>query len=750
VRIVLVSGIFPPDIGGPATHTSDLQHSLVQRGHRVAVLTLHEGPGVLRGDGVTRYPRSWPWPRRHAAAVRWLVSRRDRYDVVYASGMQPAAVLGARLAGKPVITKVVGDAAWERGRRSGRVDSTFGSFQVGHARDPVVLAMQALERAWIRRSSAVVTPSEYLRDVVEGWVGRPSGVTVIPNGVRLRATEVSATKTIGKGLSLLCVGRLVSHKRFDLIIEAVDQVADATLTIVGDGPERATLEALVRSRGLSERVAFRRSVPHEGVARLMGASDALVIFSEYEGLPHVAIEALSAGLPIVATNVGGTAEVLVHGENGLIVERPTAEGLAETLRILLAQPQLRERVRAGAAASREGWDFDRTADGVESLMSSVDERPRMVFLGKTRWPDPPSPSFARRLQTLTELVEPVLIHVGHPRAGWYGRVRSFSFPDLRPSLLGGAVFYTIAPIVALGVAARRRPSLIVCQSPFEGAMAIAASRVIPRSIRPKIVVEVHGDWRSASRLYGSPARSMLNGVSDTLAEFAIRRADRIRVIGEFTECLVRDVHPQAELERFIAHTDLEDFLHTPIVDPPGDERVLFVGALERYKGVDILLSAWEMVHEEHPDALLTLVGSGSLGSAVDAAPGTNSGVLVAGATSHERVSVLLDESRFLVLPSRSEGMGRVILEAFARERPVIGSRVGGIPELIVDGETGVLIPPDDADALAGAIRRALEEPDRMSGMGRKARQRAIEIDPDGDFEKGIRRLAEWAAAPWPR
>jgi glycosyltransferase involved in cell wall biosynthesis len=81
---------------------------------------------------------------------------------------------------------------------------------------------------------------------------------------------------------------------------------------------------------------------------------------------------------------------------------------------------------------------------------------------------------------------------------------------------------------------------------------------------------------------------------------------------------------------------------------------------------------------------------------------------------------------------------------------VIGSRVGGIPELIVDGETGVLIPPDDADALGGAIRRALEEPDRMSGMGRKARQRAIEIDPDGDFEKGIRRLAEWAAAPWPR
>lgn len=749
MRIVLVSGIFPPDIGGPATHASDLQHSLVQRGHRVAVLSLHDRRGVLRGDGVTRYPRSWPWPRRHAAVVRWLVARRARYDVVYATGMQPAAVLGARLAGKPVITKVVGDAAWERGRRSGRVDSTFGSFQEGNARDPVVFAMQALERAWIRRSSAVVTPSEYLRDVVEGWVGRPSGVTVIPNGVA--SIDVDPSSTSGPGLSLLFVGRLVPVKRVDRIIEALGELPMAKLTVIGDGPELTSLMAFAVDRGVVDHITFAGTLPHDDVLRIMARSDALVLASDVEGFPHVALEALACGLPIVAPAVGGLAEILQDGVNGVVLPDPSPAELATTFSRLLEQPELLRSLSDGATESSRAWSFGETASSVESLVRRVgDERPRMVFLGKTRWPDPPSPSFNRRLQALADLVEPVLIHVGRPRAGWYGRVRSFSFPDLRPSLLGGAVFYTAAPILALGVAARARPSLIVCQSPFEGATTIAASRAIPRRLRPKIVVEVHGDWRSASRLYGSPARSMLAGVADALAEFAIRRADRIRVIGDFTERLVREVRPDADVERFIAHTDLGAFLDRPTVAPPDDERVLFVGALERYKGVDVLLSAWEIVRVTHRDSVLTIVGRGSLASGVDAAAMPGSGVIATGPVSHEHVADLLDRSRFLILPSRGEGLGRIILEAFARERPVIGTRAGGILELIDEGETGLLVRSDDSEALAAAIVRALEEPEQMSDMGRKARGRAIEFDPDGDFEKGMRRLAEWAATPWPR
>jgi glycosyltransferase involved in cell wall biosynthesis len=343
------------------------------------------------------------------------------------------------------------------------------------------------------------------------------------------------------------------------------------------------------------------------------------------------------------------------------------------------------------------------------------------------------------------------VNVGRAGTRWYGRVPAIVFPQLRPPLLGGVLFYSAAPIVALALAARRRPSVMMCQSPFDAVVPITIARALPRSIRPKIVVEVHGDWRSAPRMYGSPARSLIGGVSDALAGFAIRNADRIRVIGGYTERLVRVVRPDAEVERFIAYTDLGGFLDTATVPPPDDEGVLFVGALEPYKGVDILLQAWEDVREEHPAAVLTIAGNGSLSAMVaHAADVARPSIDVAGPVPHGRILELLDRSRFLVLPSRSEGMGRVILEASARERAVVATRSGGIPELIEEGESGVLVPPGDARSLAAAISAGLEDPERMWRMGREARQRALDIDPDADFERGIRRLADWAATSWNR
>jgi glycosyltransferase involved in cell wall biosynthesis len=329
-------------------------------------------------------------------------------------------------------------------------------------------------------------------------------------------------------------------------------------------------------------------------------------------------------------------------------------------------------------------------------------------------------------------------------------VPAIVFPQLRPPLFGGALFYSAAPFVALALAARRPPSVMMCQSPFDAVVPIAIARALPRSIRPKIVVEVHGDWRSAPRMYGSPIRSSISGLSDALARFAVRHGDRVRVIGAYTERLVRQVRPDAVVERFIAYTDLGGFLDVATVAPPHDERVLFVGALEPYKGVDVLLDAWKDVRDERPDALLTIVGSGSLAAMVARAAEDIRSVDVAGPLPHSRILELLDGSRFLVLPSRSEGLGRVILEAFARERAVVATRSGGILELIDEGENGVLVPPGDASGLAAAIRAGLEDPERMWQMGRNGRQRALDIDPDVDFEKGIRRLAEWAAASWNR
>jgi glycosyltransferase involved in cell wall biosynthesis len=129
MRVVIVTGIFPPDIGGPATHAGDLQDELAGRGHTAIVVSLTDSPHVDERADLVRYPRRWPWPLRLVAVTWWLVRHRRTYDVVYATGLHPAATAGARLARRPVVAKVVGDPAWERARRLGLLTTAFDEFQ---------------------------------------------------------------------------------------------------------------------------------------------------------------------------------------------------------------------------------------------------------------------------------------------------------------------------------------------------------------------------------------------------------------------------------------------------------------------------------------------------------------------------------------------------------------------------------------------------------------------------------------------
>jgi glycosyltransferase involved in cell wall biosynthesis len=294
----------------------------------------------------------------------------------------------------------------------------------------------------------------------------------------------------------------------------------------------------------------------------------------------------------------------------------------------------------------------------------------------------------------------------------------------------------------------RGPSAVVCKSPYEGVGVAALSRAVPRGRRPRIVVEVHGDWRTASRLYGSSWRRALSPVADRAAGWAIRRADAIRAVGGFTAALAREAGFDGDLDVYTAYGDLDLFLTDPPADAPRRPDALFVGALEAPKSVDVLIEAWRDVRDRVPGARLTIVGAGSHESALRrqaALASLDGSVRFAGSVPRERVRGLLDASRVLVLPSRSEGLGRVILEAFARGRPVVASNVGGIPELVDDGVTGRLVPAEDPEALAKALAELLADPSLSTAMGAAARTRVETRDPSSGFEAGIERLAGWAA-----
>ena len=220
----------------------------------------------------------------------------------------------------------------------------------------------------------------------------------------------------------------------------------------------------------------------------------------------------------------------------------------------------------------------------------------------------------------------------------------------------------------------------------------------------------------------------------------------MRAVGGFTATLARDAGYRGDIDVYAAFGDMERFTGpapAPAVDRP---EALFVGALEPSKSVDVLLEAWRDVVERVPGARLTVVGSGTQREALlrRARLATLEGsVRFTGTVPREEVRDLLDASRLLVLPSRSEGMGRVILEAFARGRPVVATRVGGIPELVQDGITGRLVPPEDPQTLAKALVELLQHVSPADGMGRAARAAIDARDPASGFEAGIGRLAGW-------
>jgi glycosyltransferase involved in cell wall biosynthesis len=272
----------------------------------------------------------------------------------------------------------------------------------------------------------------------------------------------------------------------------------------------------------------------------------------------------------------------------------------------------------------------------------------------------------------------------------------------RAPRLDGPLFWLRLPGRLRRIVAEFKPAVIVTQSPYEAAFAAIARTGVP------VIVELHGDWRTATRLYGSPARRVLAPVADRFAAFGLRRAAGVRTVSAYTSGLLRElgVEPAAE---FAAFMDLELFLDRPPAPHPAEPRALFVGVLELYKNLDGLAEVWRRVARAVPTATLRIVGRGSQREIVEQLVAESDGRVVWDERlTQAEVARALDAATCLVLPSRSEGMGRVLIEAFARARPVVAMRVGGIRDVVTDDVSGLLRGNDGelAEALSAVLSDA--------------------------------------------
>jgi glycosyltransferase involved in cell wall biosynthesis len=371
VRALLVSGIWPPDPGGPASHAPALAQFLQERGHGVEVVTTADAEPEPRGYPVYWVARSSPL--RHLRVAALVRSRAARGDVVYATSMIRRAALGTTLARRPLVVKLVSDEAFERARRSGRFDGTLDEFQrAGGARNRF---LRATRDASLRRARHVFCPSAYLRRLALEWGLDEARVSVLPNPAPdvppLPSRETLRAELGLDGDALAFAGRLGPQKSLDVALEALVLVPGVTLAVAGDGPDRGALERRVRALGLDGRVRFLGSLSREGVLRLFRAADASILSSSWENFPHTVVEALAVGTPVLATTTGGVAEVVRDGENGLLVASGDVDGLAAAIRRSHHAAPGGARRGANAAPSVEQYAPERIFARLEQTLAAV-------------------------------------------------------------------------------------------------------------------------------------------------------------------------------------------------------------------------------------------------------------------------------------------------------------------------------------------------------------------------------------------
>lgn len=343
-RILFVVDGFYPATGGAEKQVRTLAKAFAAEGHAVEVVAPQLDPSLPTlddVDGIVVTRLAYPHIKLLGAALLcarfgyWVWNRRGDFDAIHVNmAKNLAAVAGFLRPALPSTVTVKISGAWEF--KGGLLDPDL-------RRRPA----QQLYNWCVRRVDNIQCVSEYTRDVLRAAGYREESLLMIPNAVDLTrfSPRPRPERGTGEAARVAYVGRLRQVKGVSVLMEAWPHVARssaARLTIAGDGPEREGLERAARESGVWESVAFAGEV--SDVPAVLAEADIYVQPSFQEGLPNSVLEAMAMGLPIVATRVSGNEDVVVDGENGLLVPPGDPKSLAAAIQKLVDDPALATRM----------------------------------------------------------------------------------------------------------------------------------------------------------------------------------------------------------------------------------------------------------------------------------------------------------------------------------------------------------------------------------------------------------------------
>jgi len=379
IKILIATGIYPPDIGGPATMLEALALSLRAEGFGVKVITY--SAQKLSEPGVYRVAKNKVFSRLHYFLAMLFLS--FNVDLIYVTDIYSVgwfANLLKKLIGKKYLIRFAGDAAWETATSNGWTTDYITDFEK-NTYSQQIEKMKARRRRILTEADAVIAVSNFMGDLAKLIGVEPAKINVIHNAIDFgNEVKAGATRPVpadlpGDGQIIMTACRLTKWKGVDRLIKAMPEIikrlSRVYLVILGDGPELENLRQLVQSLNLTEQIKFLNRVPHESVLKYLSRADVFVLNTNYEGLSHTLLEAMKAGVPVIATNVGGNPEVITDGRNGLLIDYNNQNQLTEAICRLLADRPLAKSLAEAATVKLKDFSWRQTVAKTVDLLKKM-------------------------------------------------------------------------------------------------------------------------------------------------------------------------------------------------------------------------------------------------------------------------------------------------------------------------------------------------------------------------------------------
>jgi glycosyltransferase involved in cell wall biosynthesis len=384
MKILIATGIYPPDIGGPATILEALVYSLKKKGFVVEVITYSDIGQYDDDDTVFRVIKNkffsrWQYFFKMLQLARWS-------DVIYVTDVYSVgffAYLIKKLTGKKYIVRFAGDAAWEMAVANDWTRDYIVDFQTKKYGKRIE-HLKARRKKILVNANGVIAVSNFISEIATLIGVDKSKISVIYNSIdfaseRINPEEAKAIRDKFNGNSKIIVTacRLMPWKGVGNIIKILPQlkkeVGNVNFLILGVGQELDNLKKLAIDLDVVDNVKFLGKVNHHKVMNYFSAADLFILNTHYEGLSHTLLEAMKSATPIVTTNIGGNPEVIEDNKNGLLIDYNNQEQLLAATIKILSDDDLANKFRANAKEKLKIFNWDNIIDKTTKLIKSLNE-----------------------------------------------------------------------------------------------------------------------------------------------------------------------------------------------------------------------------------------------------------------------------------------------------------------------------------------------------------------------------------------